>query len=74
MRGLDIHRHLPDVMLNVWIVDLFLRGDVLERVVVSGFGSAQKSRGVMWDEAGLPAFLQILSGIADDVASGMNVR
>ena len=54
---LDIHRHLPDVMLHVWIVDLVLRGDVVERVIVSSFGGAEEGRGVMRNEARLPAFL-----------------
>jgi hypothetical protein len=57
VRRLDIHRHLSDVMLHVWIVNLVLRGDVVERVIVSSFGGAEKSRSVMRNEARLPAFL-----------------
>ena len=57
VRRLNIHRHLPDVMLHVWIVDLVLRGDVVERVIVSCFGGAEESRGVMRNEARLPALL-----------------
>src|SRR5262249_17356841 len=67
---LDIHRHLPDVMLHVRIVDLVLRGDVVERVIVSGFSGAEESRSVMRNEARLPAFLEILSRITDEIVVG----
>ena len=57
-------------MLHVRIFDLFLRGDVVERVVVSSFGGAEEGGGVMRNEARLPAFLEILSRIADQIFVG----
>ena len=67
MAGLDVYRHLTDVVLHVWIVNLVLRRDVVERVVVCGFGRAEESGGVVWNESCLPAFFQILSRVADQV-------
>src|ERR1043166_126820 len=70
MRSLDVDRHLAEMVLHVWIFDLVLRGDVIERVVVRGFSGAEKGRGVVWDETRLPAFFQILAGITDQIGFG----
>ena len=70
MRGLNVHRHLSEVMLHVWIFDLLLRRDVVERVVVSGFSGAEESCGVVRDEARLPTFFKILSRVADQIFVG----
>ena len=42
VRSLHVHRHLTNVMLHVRILDLFLRRDVVERVIVRGFSGAEK--------------------------------
>src|ERR1043165_1495728 len=70
MRSLDVDRHLAEMVLHVWIFDLILRGDVVERVVVRGFGSAEKRGGVVRDETRLPAFFQILAGITNQIGFG----
>src|SRR5688572_13576123 len=67
MRRLNIHRHLTDVMLDIRILDLVLRGYVLHRVVERGFRCSEKRRGIMRNKTGLPPFLQILAGITNDV-------
>src|SRR5205085_10038506 len=70
MRRLHIDRHLPDVMLHVWVVSLMLRGDILHRVIVCGFSGPQEGGGVVRDEARLPALFEILAGVADEVCVG----
>src|SRR5437588_8858217 len=57
VRRLHINRHLTDVMLNIRVVNLVLRGDVLQGVVVSGLGSAQKRSRIVRNEASLPSLL-----------------
>src|SRR2546421_10869584 len=57
VRSLHINRRLTDVMLNVGVVNFFLRCDILQSILVSGFGSPQKSGGIVWDKAGLPSLL-----------------
>src|SRR5712692_6659474 len=57
-------------MLHVWIVNLVLRSQIVESVVVRGFGSAEKSRRIVRNETGLPSFFQILARIADQISVG----
>src|SRR5882724_9549258 len=70
VRGLNIDRHLADVMLHVWIVNLVLRSQIVESIVVRGFGGAEKSRRIVRNETGLPSFFQILAGITDQIHVG----
>src|SRR5436190_14003867 len=70
MRRLDIHRHLTKVVLDVWVLGLVLRHDIIHRVIESRFSRSQKRGRIVWYEAGLPAFLKVLARIADQVALG----
>src|SRR5437764_54557 len=54
-------------MLNVRVIDLLLRADVFNRVLVSRFGGAEERGCVMRDEARLPSLLHVLARITDDV-------
>src|ERR1043166_2418217 len=67
VRGLHVYRHLTDVMLNVRVIDLLLRGDIFKRVFVSGFSRSQESGCIVGNEAGLPPLLHILAWITNDV-------
>src|SRR5689334_2695576 len=67
VRRLHVDGHLRNVMLNIRIADLVLGSDVFEGEVIRGLGRAQKGGGVMWNEAGLPTFLEILPRIAYQV-------
>src|SRR5262244_74933 len=62
-----VHKHLTDVVLNVGVIDLLLRGDIFKRVFVGGFSRAQESGCIVRNEAGLPSLLHILAWITDDV-------
>src|ERR1051325_8502212 len=68
VRRLYVDRHLRDVMLDVRVAAFLLRGEVFEREFVSRFGSAQKRRRVVRDEACLPPFVYVLAGRADQVS------
>src|SRR5205807_10492818 len=70
MPGLNIDGHLPDVMLHVWILNFLLRGYVVQRKLVCRFRCAHESRRVMRNEAGLPTFCYVLSGVPDPIFVG----
>src|SRR6187549_3471363 len=70
MRAFDIYGHLPEVVLYVRIVNLVLCSDVVKSVVVGCFCGAQKRGGVVWNETRLPAFLEILARVADEIFVG----
>src|SRR6266550_4188727 len=58
---------MADVMLDVWVIDLLLRGNIFECVFVSRFGGAEESGGIVGNEARLPSLLHILAWVTDDV-------
>src|SRR6266850_4157958 len=68
MRRLDVYRHLTNVVLHVWIIDLVLRGDIFESVVVGSLGRTQKRCGIMRYETRLPSLFKILSGVTNQVS------
>src|ERR1700730_15257145 len=42
VRGLNIDRHLANVMLHGWIVNLVLRSQIVESIIVRSFGGTEK--------------------------------
>src|SRR5437588_3253901 len=67
MCSLHVDRHLPEMMLDVRIINFALCLYVLQGVFVSSLRRPQKSRRVMRDETRLPPLLEILTGVADEI-------
>src|SRR5437773_7733649 len=67
MSGLDVNRHLSDMVMYVRVIDFVLGLHILQSIFISGFGCPQKSCRVMRYEARLPSFLKILAWISDKI-------
>src|SRR5438552_16199182 len=70
MSSLYVDRHLPDMVLDIRIINFVLCLYVLPGVFVGGLRCPQKSCRVMRYENGLPSFLDVLTRVTDEIGVG----
>src|SRR5258708_10857620 len=70
MSSLHVDRHLSDMVLDVRIINFVLCLDVLQGIFVGGLRGPQKSCRVVRYKTGLPSFLDVLTGVTDEIAVG----